>query len=57
MALLVISSLGCLGLVGKSRWQRSKIETLQRQLQAASQHPAQARLPETPAVAQAARKA
>jgi len=56
MALLAISSIGCLTLVARSRWQRSKIETLQRQLQAASQRPAQGRLPETPMVAQAARK-
>jgi type III secretory pathway lipoprotein EscJ len=56
LALLAISSIGCLALVAKSRWQRSKIETLQRQLQVADQHPAPARLPETPVGAQAARK-
>jgi len=56
LALLAISSLGCLSLVAKSRWQRSKIETLERQLQAASQPPAQARLAEAPMAAQAARK-
>ena len=55
MALLAISSVGCLALVAKSRWQRSKIETLQRQLQAAN-HQGQAQLPATPAIAQAARK-
>jgi len=56
LALLAISSIGCLALVAKSRWQRSKIETLQRQLRAASEHPAPARLPETPAAAQTARR-
>jgi type III secretion protein J len=56
LALLAVSSIGCLTLVAKSRWQRSKIETLQRQLQVASQRPAPARLPETPVGAQAARK-
>jgi len=55
MALLAISSIGCLALVAKSRWQRSKIVTLQRQLEAAN-HVGQAQLPATPAAAQAARK-
>jgi len=37
LGLLAISSVGCLALVGKSRWQRSKIDKLQQQL--AAQHP------------------
>lgn len=44
LGLLAVSSLGCLVLVGKSRWQRSKIETLEKQLQAAAQRPAPAQL-------------
>ncbi|HVI78529.1 MAG TPA: hypothetical protein VM715_10275, partial [Candidatus Acidoferrum sp.] len=32
MALLSVTSVGCLGLVAKARWQRSKIEKLQQQL-------------------------
>jgi type III secretion protein J len=32
MALLGLTSFGCIGLVAKSRWQRSKIEKLQQQL-------------------------
>jgi len=56
LALLAISSVGCLALVAKSRWQRSKIETLQQQLQAARQRPAPSQLAETPAAAQAARR-
>ena len=55
LALLAISSVGCLALVAKSRWQRSKIETLERQLQIASRPAAPQRLPETQ-MAQAARK-
>jgi hypothetical protein len=39
LALLVITSIGCLALVGKSRWQKSKIEDLSRQLQAAQRPP------------------
>lgn|GEM_PF-1396175 len=54
LALLTISSVGCLALVGKSRWQRSTIKTLQQQLKVASRRPPQA-LAETPP--QAARKA
>lgn len=54
LALLTISSLGCLALVAKSRWQRSKIETLQQQL-TASQTPAASQLVETPAAQRAAR--
>ncbi len=52
--LLAISSIGCLVLVGKSRWQRSKIEDLKEQLQAA-QRPAAPQLAETPAPSKAAR--
>jgi type III secretion protein J len=47
LGLLAISSIGCLALVGKSRWQRSKIETLEKQLQSAAQRPASAQLPGT----------
>lgn len=54
LVLLTISSLGCLALVAKSRWQRSKIETLQQQL-TASQTPAASQLVETPAAQRAAR--
>ena len=56
LALLTISSVGCLSLVGKSRWQRSTIKTLQQQLKSAARRPPQA-LPETPSQAPAARKA
>lgn len=55
LALLAVSSVGCLALVVKSRWQRSKIEKLQQQLQTATQRPAPAQLPETPAPSKAAR--
>ncbi len=55
LCLLAIASVGCLALVGKSRWQRSKIETLEQQLRTA-QRPEPAKLLETPAAAQAARK-
>ena len=44
LGLLAVSSVGCLALVGKSRWQRSKIETLEKQLQSAAQRPAPAQL-------------
>ena len=54
LALLAISSVGCLTLVAKGRWQRSTIKTLQQQLKVAARRPPQA-LPETPP--QAARKA
>jgi type III secretion protein J len=54
LALLAISSLGCLGMVAKSRWQRSKIEKLEQQLIAA-QTPAPAQLVETPPSQKAAR--
>jgi type III secretion protein J len=43
LALLAISSIGCLALVAKSRWQRSKIAKLQQQL-AAAQSAASAQL-------------
>ncbi len=49
LSLLTISSIGCLALVGKSRWQRSKIETLEKQLQTAAQRPASTQLPGTSA--------
>lgn len=39
LALLAISSIGCLALVAKSRWQRSKIEKLQQQLANAQSAP------------------
>jgi type III secretion protein J len=55
LGLLAVSSIGCLALVGKSRWQRSKIERLEEQLQAASQRPAPAQLVEAPAPPRAAR--
>lgn len=42
LALLAISSIGCIALVAKARWQRSKIDTLQKQLQSAAQRPAAA---------------
>jgi hypothetical protein len=59
LVLLAISSLGCLALVAKSRWQRSTIKTLQQQLKAAGRRPPQPQLAETPPAqqAQAARKA
>ena len=47
LGLLGVSSVGCLALVGKSRWQRSKIETLEKQIHAASQRPPAAQLPGT----------
>lgn len=56
LALLTISSIGCLTLVAKSRWQRSTIKTLQQQLKVAARRPPQA-LPETAPQAQSARKA
>jgi type III secretion protein J len=55
LALLGVSSIGCLALVGKSRWQRSKLETLQQQLQSAQRHPLPAQLPDNPSAAKAAR--
>lgn len=39
LGLLAVSSVGCLALVGKSRWQRSKIETLEKELRAANPRP------------------
>ncbi len=51
LALLAISSIGCLALIGKSRWQRSKIEKLQQQI--AAQH--QAQISEAPAPMKVAR--
>ena len=54
MALLAISSLGCLGMVAKSRWQRSKIEKLEEQLSAGRNTPAP-QLAETPAIQRPAR--
>ncbi|HEX4486902.1 MAG TPA: hypothetical protein VH088_11575 [Terriglobales bacterium] len=39
LVLLAISSLGCLALAGKARFQRSKIESLEDQLQAATRKP------------------
>jgi type III secretion protein J len=54
LGLLAISSVGCLALVAKGRWQRSKIEGLQQQLQAAERRPA-VQLSENPASAKAAR--
>jgi type III secretion protein J len=39
LVLLAISSLGCLALAGKARFQRSKIESLEDQLQAAARKP------------------
>ncbi len=47
LVLLTISSVGCLALIGKSRWQKSKIEKLEQQLQAA-QRPAPAQIAEAP---------
>ena len=47
--LLAISSLGCLALVVKSRWQRSKIEDLKQQLEAATKARATAQLASNPA--------
>jgi type III secretion protein J len=46
LVLLTISSLGCLALVAKGRMQRSKIQSLEDQLQAAARRP---QLAETPA--------
>jgi type III secretion protein J len=53
--LLTISSIGCLGLVGKSRWQRSKIGDLEGQLRSVSERPTPAQLAEAPAPLKAAR--
>jgi len=39
LVLLAISSIGCLALVAKSHWQKSKIESLERELQASAQRP------------------
>ena len=56
LVLLAISSIGCLALVGKSRWQRSKIERLQQELQEVlSQRSAPAQLGANPAPSKAAR--
>jgi type III secretion protein J len=55
LALLAISSIGCIALVAKARWQRSKIDTLQRQLQSAVQRPAAAPHSGTPAPTKAVR--
>lgn len=55
LALLAISSIGCIALVAKARWQRSKIDTLQRQLQSAVQRPAAAPQSTTPAATKAVR--
>jgi type III secretion protein J len=54
LALLAVSSLGCLGMVAKARWQRSKIETLEQQL-AVAQTPAPAQLVENAPSQKAAR--
>ena len=53
--LLTISSIGCLGLVGKSRWQRSKIDDLEGQLRSVAERPTPAQLAEAPAPPKAAR--
>ena len=56
LVLLAISSIGCLALVGKSRWQRSKIEKLQQELQdVVSQRSTPAQLGASPAPSKAAR--
>jgi len=55
LALLAISSIGCIALVAKARWQRSKIDTLQKQLQSAAQRPAVAPHTGTPAPTKAVR--
>jgi type III secretion protein J len=56
LVLLAISSIGCLALVGKSRWQRSKIEKLQQELQdVVSQRSTPAQLGTSPAPSKAAR--
>jgi type III secretion protein J len=54
LVLLAISSIGCLSMVVKSRWQRSTIDDLQQQLQTAQRRPP-VQLPENPASAKAAR--
>ena len=56
LVLLAISSIGCLALVGKSRWQRSKIGKLQQELQdVVSQRSTPAQLGASPAPSKAAR--
>jgi len=56
LVLLAISSIGCLALVGKSRWQRSKIEKLQQELQeVVSQRSTPAQLGTSPAPSKAVR--
>ena len=55
LALVAISSIGCIALVAKARWQRSKIDTLQKQLQSAAQRPAVAPHSGTPAPTKAVR--
>jgi type III secretion protein J len=55
LGLLAISSIGCIALVAKARWQRSKIDTLQKQLQSAAQRPAATPLSGTPAATKAVR--
>lgn len=56
LVLLAISSIGCLALVAKSRWQRSKIEKLQQELQdVVSQRSTPAQLGTSPAPSKAAR--
>lgn len=54
LALLLVSSLGCLALVARNRMHRSKIEKLEQQLRAAQERP-RLQLPEEPAVSKAAR--
>lgn len=55
LALLAISSIGCLVLVGRNRWQRSKLQALQEQLQSATQRPP-AQVLEIPSASKAASK-
>ena len=55
ITLLVISSLGCLGLIVKLRMQRSKMERLREELQAQAARPAPLQLPEQRASSKAAR--
>ena len=49
LALLVITSIGCLALAMRSRWQKMKIEKLQRELIEAAERKAPAQIAETPA--------
>ena len=49
LALLALTSVGCLALAARSRWQKVKIKNLERELSEAARRPAPAQIAETPA--------